>query len=381
MALRVLLADESSTIKKVIQLALQDFGVEVKSVPVGSEVENVARTFKPDLVFADVLLAKKNGYEIASSFKNHDDLKIIPVVLMWSGFVAFDESRYQSCQAEGKIEKPFDADTLRQIVKKLVPRLDSNQISPFLSYPNLPEFIEPPLQQPPPSVTSAQVLTVNPQEDKTLLSTLNSELPPPMDISIEINSLPNLSPINIDPLEPVDQFEESLLPPSTLTTQTDPLLSTEEHALEIEDIDEFQQISLAGKKPSPPSSSQSPHLKTGDTTIDKNLGLPDPFSLDVSDAIIATMDENNKEIRLIDINEDSPLPLHQQGQSEVFNKNSFHLKTLNTSSIDPIRLEELLREQVKEVLQEIAWKIVPDVAERVVREEMQKLMKEAERLP
>ena len=66
MALRVLLADESSTIKKVMQLALQDFGVEVKSVPIGLDVSQAAKSFRPDIIFADVLLAKKSGYDVSA---------------------------------------------------------------------------------------------------------------------------------------------------------------------------------------------------------------------------------------------------------------------------------------------------------------------------
>jgi cell pole-organizing protein PopZ len=48
--------------------------------------------------------------------------------------------------------------------------------------------------------------------------------------------------------------------------------------------------------------------------------------------------------------------------------------------LDPVRAEEVLREQVREVLEAIAWKIIPDIAERVVREEIQRILKEAERL-
>ena len=59
MALRVLLADESSTIKKVFQLALQDFAVEVRPVNIGVDVAMVAKNFKPDIIFADVMLQKK----------------------------------------------------------------------------------------------------------------------------------------------------------------------------------------------------------------------------------------------------------------------------------------------------------------------------------
>ena len=67
MALRVLLADESSTIKKAIQMALAEFAVDVKSVPSGLDVLAVAHTYQPDVVLADVLLTKKMVMKFALS--------------------------------------------------------------------------------------------------------------------------------------------------------------------------------------------------------------------------------------------------------------------------------------------------------------------------
>src|SRR4051812_11235054 len=112
MALRVLLADESSTIKKVIQLALQDYGVEVKSVPVGLDVLTVAKSFKPDIIFADVLLAKKSGYDVSQELKSDSVMKNTPVILMWSGFMELDEEKAKKSMANDRLEKPFDADIL-----------------------------------------------------------------------------------------------------------------------------------------------------------------------------------------------------------------------------------------------------------------------------
>src|SRR5690606_20789003 len=114
MALRVLLADESTTIKKVMQLALQDFAVEVKAVHVGIDVVEVARSFKPDVIFADILLQKKNGYEVSADLKRDEGLKSIPVVLMWSSFMDLDENLAQQSGADGRLEKPFDVENLRQ---------------------------------------------------------------------------------------------------------------------------------------------------------------------------------------------------------------------------------------------------------------------------
>lgn len=140
MALRVLLADESSTIKKVFQLALQDFAVEVRPVNIGLDVATVAQSFKPDIIFADVLLQKKNGYEVALELKQNPTLKNIPVVLMWSGFVELDQDKFEACLANSQLEKPFDVSALRKLIIELVPKTQSQRISQFLSFPEMPEL-------------------------------------------------------------------------------------------------------------------------------------------------------------------------------------------------------------------------------------------------
>ena len=98
MSLRVLLADESSTIKKVMQLALQDYGVDVKSVPIGIDVHQVCKAFQPDIIFVDILLAKKNGYEVSAELKSDPLLRKIPVIMMWSGFMELDEDKARHSQ-------------------------------------------------------------------------------------------------------------------------------------------------------------------------------------------------------------------------------------------------------------------------------------------
>lgn len=135
MALRVLLADESTTIKKVMQLALQDFAVEVKAVHVGVDVVEVARSFQPDIIFADVLLQKRNGYDVCADIKNDPELKALPVVLMWSSFMDLDEKAAAQSGADNRLEKPFDVESLRQLVLELVPKTRSQRLAHFLKFP------------------------------------------------------------------------------------------------------------------------------------------------------------------------------------------------------------------------------------------------------
>ena len=142
MSLRVLLADESVSIKKVMQLALQDYGVDVKSVSQGMDVLPLAKSFRPDVIFMDVLLPKKSGYESCAEVKADNELNHLPVVLMWSGFIKIDANKAKASRCDEQLEKPFDAETLRSLVRKLVPRLRSNEIAPFVQFPKMPEISE-----------------------------------------------------------------------------------------------------------------------------------------------------------------------------------------------------------------------------------------------
>lgn len=160
MALRVLLADESVTIKKVIQLALQDFAVEVKAVPVGLDVLEVSKSFQPDLVFADILLQKRSGYEVCADLKKEASTAAIPVVLMWSSFMELDQRQVDACGADGRLEKPFEVEALRKLVLELVPRTRSQRMAKFLEYPAtmaapLREEIKPPPPSPKTDLKSA----------------------------------------------------------------------------------------------------------------------------------------------------------------------------------------------------------------------------------
>ncbi len=154
MALRVLLADESHTIKKVFQLALQDYAVEVRPVNIGLDVLPVAKIFKPDIVFADVLLQKKSGYDVCAEIKNDSELKDTPVILMWSGFMDLDDDKVQASRANSKLEKPFDVNALRTIVQEFVPKTKTQRLSGFLTFPDRPDFAESPPPAPPPPDSS-----------------------------------------------------------------------------------------------------------------------------------------------------------------------------------------------------------------------------------
>jgi two-component system cell cycle response regulator len=319
MALRVLLADESSTIKKVLQLALQDFSVEVKSVPVGLDVLQVAKSYKPDIIFVDVLLQKRNGYEVSGDLKKDQELRNIPIVLMWSGFMELDEAKAKECKADRRLEKPFDADTLRGLVKDLVPQTNSNLISSYLSFPDLPPMVEDPKSAP----VFAEAEEPEEFENVPLPSAKASIPQPTVSKSADNWARQDLSRFKIQ-LPKEDVFEAvSDLTGSSIAISSE--IGGEEISIVNVSLDEIDSLSM--DELTPPPKGQSAAL------------LP--------------------------------------GRSE---QTSAAYSGTNLGSVAPNTAERVLREEARAVIESVAWKVLPEIVERVVREELQKLLKDAERL-
>jgi two-component system, cell cycle response regulator len=208
MALRVLLADESSTIKKVFQLALQDFAVEVRPVNIGLDVLPVAKQFVPDIIFADVLLQKKSGYEVSAELKSDPAMSRIPIVLMWSGFMELDEDKFQASHANGKLEKPFDVTQLRKLVTDLVPKTQGQRISQFLKFPTMPDMKEDAAPPPPPKAEE-EFKQVSIPKMKSGADKFRIEMNDEDDDGIPVNLKMSEDPIDVETIfREVDEPEE-----------------------------------------------------------------------------------------------------------------------------------------------------------------------------
>ncbi|NNE99713.1 MAG: response regulator [Pyrinomonadaceae bacterium] len=106
---KLLLADDSVTIQKVVDLTFQDEGFEVISVGDGNSAMDKLRENQPDLVLADVNMPGLNGYEICDKIKNSDDFGDIPVVLLVGSFEPFDEEEAERVGADTHLTKPFQS--------------------------------------------------------------------------------------------------------------------------------------------------------------------------------------------------------------------------------------------------------------------------------
>jgi CheY-like chemotaxis protein len=116
----LLLADDSITIQKVVAITFANEDYKVTAVDNGEAAIAKARELKPDVILADVVMPRKNGYEVCEAVKNDPSLKHIPVLLLTGTFEAFDEARARGARADGHIAKPFESQALIGRVKELV---------------------------------------------------------------------------------------------------------------------------------------------------------------------------------------------------------------------------------------------------------------------
>jgi DNA-binding response OmpR family regulator/site-specific DNA-cytosine methylase len=119
---KLLLADDSITIQKVVNLTFADEGIEVIAVGDGDSAMRKFDEFMPDLVMADVNMPGLNGYEVCRIIKLTEETKHIPVILLVGSFEPFDEAEANDAGADDFLTKPFQS--IRQLVNKVTDLLN-----------------------------------------------------------------------------------------------------------------------------------------------------------------------------------------------------------------------------------------------------------------
>jgi CheY-like chemotaxis protein len=379
MALRVLLADESSTIKKVIQLALQDFGVEVKSVHSGVDVLAVAKTFKPDLFFVDVLLQKRNGYEVAQDIKLDADLNEIPVVLMWSSFMDLDEAAATRARPNARLEKPFDSEALRSLVLDLVPRARTQTLSNYLEFPPIsepaakapaaPVQMAPPITdkiQTPPTAMALPAEPVAPPATEVEASNFKfANLPPPIESAR--NPMPSALPPQKEAMSEEENWSHQDL--GRFKLNLEPMkLPNEDSEIKF-DVDHGQ---MEGEKNPIQSAGTTTNFQFLSSPLDRSvvqeIELPSNYR-EVADEpnILSSFEVTDAE--KFDVPHRAPSPF-----SSATSRASTDL--IDPTNINAESLERIVRAQSQEMIETLVRRLVPELAERLIREELARLLAE-----
>jgi CheY-like chemotaxis protein len=116
----LLLADDSVTIRKIVELTFGDTDIRVESVASGREAIDRLAAVKPDVVLADVVMPGPSGYDVCRAVKA--SARPVPVLLLAGTFEPFDPEEAKTCGSDGHVTKPFDSRLLVERVEDLLAR-------------------------------------------------------------------------------------------------------------------------------------------------------------------------------------------------------------------------------------------------------------------
>ncbi len=119
-ALKVLVIDDSKTIRKTAESLLSKRGYEVFTAVDGYEALSKIAEHEPDVIFIDILMPRLDGYQTCALLKHNKKFKDTPVIMLSSKAGIFDKAKGRIVGAEQYITKPFTQDDLLDAIQKHV---------------------------------------------------------------------------------------------------------------------------------------------------------------------------------------------------------------------------------------------------------------------
>jgi len=116
----ILLADDSPTIRRLVNQTLADSNFRIVEVNNGDAAIKSFEEVRPNVVLADIYMPGKNGYQVCAYIRSHAELNRTPVVLLVGAFEAFDEDTAKQAGATASIKKPFEPSALIELVASVL---------------------------------------------------------------------------------------------------------------------------------------------------------------------------------------------------------------------------------------------------------------------
>ena len=116
--LKVMVVDDSKTIRRTAETLLKKAGCEVLTATDGFEALSMIADNNPDLIFVDVMMPRLDGYQTCALIKHNEVYRDIPVIMLSSKDGLFDRARGRIVGSEQYLTKPFTRDELLGAIKK-----------------------------------------------------------------------------------------------------------------------------------------------------------------------------------------------------------------------------------------------------------------------
>lgn len=380
---KLLLADDSIAIQKVIDLTFTDEGMEVTTVGDGQDALEKLNQFTPDVVLADIFMPGVDGYELCKFIKQDERFRGVPVMLLVGSFEPFDEAAAKRAGADDVVTKPFQS--IRDLVSRvgsLVSHEDNARQDTADKYSvlGLSETEEKPVDETAvaegaePAEANVRVFVEAPSVEPDATVFMEAEVMEVDPVIIPEHTCPpiiDLQTADTKELEPISTVAtteretiELQVPKEDEAPET--LKFDDEGVLDLGDVDSFAAATseddfVLDVELEPVTISSPAVAPASEQTLSESVR---PAIAELSDAPAPAFEEVKKPVltRVTDepADEVSAAPLLERSQ---------------TSGLSSDEIEAISRRVVEQmsdkVVREIAWEVVPELSELLIKRRLE----------
>ena len=391
----ILLADDSLTIQKVVELTFADTNYRVVAVSSGDELLERLGDSRPDLIICDVIMPGKDGYEVCQQIKSSSEWLHLPVILLTGTFEPFDRDRAIAAGCSEIITKPFEARKLVDTVERLVggPDIQTPQAadaSPAAadggSWPDEATPIDVPTEVEPVEF-GTQLSAPAVDEDGIEFTTSGfAEMEaagrapdePPTNAGADDNLEYEFGSTEVNELE---GSTPTVGPPPELTDASAQTVRIDLSSIgeDPEGEDHEPDFDAPPNDEMPETIAADPEESTAEMTAET---APEPFAAAGDEPFEAPPEAVTDEV-VEDSIEDEPSgadtsPVDPPAEDDGARDETPAVGALQLTDDDIDRIARRVVELASDRLDQIAWEVVPDMAEIVVRQRIRELEAESE---
>jgi CheY-like chemotaxis protein len=373
MSIKVLVADDSITIQKVIGIIFGGDEYSLTIVDNGKSAVDKAREINPDILLIDALMPGMNGYEVAEAVRSTPTLADKPILLLTGSFEPFDEEKAKKCGADDFIAKPFESQQIITKVKELLELGKSREFSPQTDPPahlgdifadQVEEQSSPALDTPflsneqqaeaPINIWSAFTPEAEPQQA--------AEAPPAIPVSSAATFEPDVFAI-------VNEENDAQLVIATATAEAPPNFTGSQWVPVEEHMFEFVEEAV----PPPPLPTFSEHALPVEENAFGDIAFADEAAFS-PEPVIADFTASTP---FPEIPAPPFAPLPDQTPPSAAPVAITPDETVPPASVPVALSEEQLKAAImsasKDVIERIVWEVVPDLAEALILDAIRKI--------
>jgi len=359
MSIKILLADKSITIQKVVEILFSGRDYEVICVSDGETALSEAARVSPDVVLVDVGLPRVDGYSMADRLGKIPALASTPVILMMSRDDVYDSVRGKQSGIIDTIAKPFESQELIGKVKKAIAAAPAGQAEPAVPKPTAEPRPAAPLPQSSAAWTAAKpkssaptdifsIIDEAPSLDELQHATVPGEEASVYEVEPEVEIVE----------EPIARDMSSALPMGNKALEemrTGMGLSGKQQEGQPEVVT-FESFDLAMDA----AARETPRASKPETSAAPRTEMPPPM---LSPSEVRSMAEETINRMARDVFKDMKPPIPKISEETV------------RRGIEEA-VKKIAREVAQEVIEKVAWEVIPALAEHLIRAEIERLKAE-----